>query len=73
MSGEDGKFKEELKESLLELIQLVLTEEFGGSNATNTSDEDADRVRVLSNASFPANVTIDSVNTTGEFSMLSSL
>ena len=70
LSGEDSKFKDELTESLLELIQIVIDEEFGGSNATNSSDEGDGRVRALSNPSFPANVTIDSVNTVGKFLML---
>jgi hypothetical protein len=67
LSGEDNKFTDELKESLLELIQEVVDEEFGNSTAKNSSDTSSGKERSISKASFPANVTFDSVGKVGKF------
>ena len=67
LSGEDNKFKDELEESLLELIQIVLEEEFGNATASNASTDTMGKERLLSSSSFPANVTIDSAEKVGKF------
>jgi hypothetical protein len=61
LNDEDNKFNDELKESLLELIQLVAEEEFGSSTAKDSGKE-----RSSNNTIIPANVTIDSVQQVGE-------
>jgi hypothetical protein len=45
----------------------VVDEEFGNSTAKNSSDTSSGKERSISKASFPANVTFDSVGKVGKF------